>query len=99
LRRRPAVERFTRQPCARLRWDPREKIRLPSCFLPSTNQGVPSFEYNQASRNQPFLSNFLKLLDSLAAELLERFAGKRMTMLDVYDRHQVDTPFIELPPG
>jgi GMT-like protein len=26
---------------------------------------------------------------------LERFAGKRMSMLDVYDRHQVDTPFIK----
>jgi three-Cys-motif partner protein len=61
----------------------------------STEQGVPSFEYNQASKNQPFLSNFLKPLDSLAVELLERFSGKRMTMLDVYDRHQVDTPFIK----
>jgi len=61
----------------------------------STEQGVPSFEYNQASKNQPFLSNFLKPLDSLAAELLERFAGKRMSMLDVYDRHHVDTPFIK----
>jgi len=61
----------------------------------STEQGVPSFEYNQASKNQPFLSNFLKPLDSLAAELLERFAGKRMTMLEVYNQHQVDTPFIK----
>jgi hypothetical protein len=61
----------------------------------STEQGVPSFEYNQASKNQPFLSNFLKPLDGLAVELLERFSGKRMTMLDVYNQHQVDTPFIK----
>jgi hypothetical protein len=43
----------------------------------SSDQGVPSFEYNQASHNQPFLSNFVKPLDGLATELLERFAGKR----------------------
>jgi three-Cys-motif partner protein len=40
----------------------------------STEQGVPSFEYNQASKNQPFLSNFLKPLGlALVPSLKLRF--------------------------
>lgn len=47
-------------------------------------QGVPSFEYSPAPKQ---LSLFDRPLDELENMLLNEFAGRTMTMLEVYDRH------------
>ena len=55
-------------------------------------QGVPSFEHNPAAK-QPLL--FETPLDNLADMLLTDFAGRRMTMKQIYEQHNVGKPYIE----
>ena len=57
-------------------------------------QGVPSFEYNPASRRQPFLFEYSRPLDDLAGILLTDFAGRTLTMKQIFDRHNVGTPYL-----
>jgi len=59
------------------------------------DEGVPSFEYSPADATTPFLFSLLQPLERLADDLTERYAGRTMTMLDVYNGHHVDTPFIK----
>jgi three-Cys-motif partner protein len=59
------------------------------------NQGVPSFIYSPASRKWPFLFELHRPLDDLEGLLLEEFAGHRLTMKEIYERHNVDRPYIE----
>jgi three-Cys-motif partner protein len=59
------------------------------------DQGVPSFEYSPADANTPFLFSLLKPLEGLVNELADKFAGRTLTMIDVYNEHHVDTPFIK----
>jgi len=59
------------------------------------DQGVPSFEYSPADASTPLLFSLSRPLDGLTDDLLERYAGRTMTMLQVYADHQVDTPFIK----
>ncbi|QEL17144.1 three-Cys-motif partner protein TcmP [Limnoglobus roseus] len=61
----------------------------------SEEDGVASFEYNPASKDQPLLFNLLRPLSDLKEMLLDKFAGKSLTMQEVFDRHNVDTPFIK----
>jgi len=58
-------------------------------------QGVPSFEYNPASEKQPFLFEFARPLDDLPGMLLKTFAGQTISMKEIYEQHNVDTPYIE----
>lgn len=59
-------------------------------------QGVPSFEYNPAATpRQPLLFELLRPLDDLADMLLRDFAGRRRTMKQIYEQHNVDTPYIK----
>jgi three-Cys-motif partner protein len=58
-------------------------------------QDVPSFEYNPATIEQPFLFELARPLDNLEDMLIDHFAGKIITMKDVFDQHHVDRPFIE----
>lgn len=57
-------------------------------------QGVPSFEYNPATLQQPLLFELTRPLDELEAMLLDAFSGKIMTMKDVYDQHHVGKQYI-----
>jgi three-Cys-motif partner protein len=57
-------------------------------------QGVPSFEYNPATLQQPLLFELTRPLDELETMLLDKFSGKRMTMKEVYDQHHVGKPYI-----
>ncbi|MBC6434511.1 three-Cys-motif partner protein TcmP [Nostoc sp. HG1] len=57
-------------------------------------QGVPSFEYNPATSQQPLLFELTRPLDELEALLLDTFSGRTMTMKEVYDRHHVGKPYI-----
>lgn len=61
----------------------------------STEQGVPSFEYNQATRYQPLLFELSRPLDELENMLMEEFAGQSMTMEDVFNRHHVGKRYIK----
>jgi three-Cys-motif partner protein len=60
----------------------------------STNQGVPSFEYNPATRAYPLLFELSRPLDELEGQLLHDFAGRTLTMRKIYEAHSVDRPFL-----
>ena len=44
--------------------------------------GVASFEYNPASADQPLLSGLLRPLDELEDMLVEKFAGRTLSMIE-----------------
>ena len=58
-------------------------------------QGVASFEYNVATVRQPLQYSLNRPVDDLADLLCEAFAGRIVTMKEVFDTHNVDTPYIE----
>ena len=57
-------------------------------------QGVPSFEYDPAS-SEPLLFSRQHTLEDLKKGLLEHFAGRRLTMYQVYEEHSAGRPFIK----
>jgi hypothetical protein len=63
----------------------------------SFNDGVPSFEYDPASflPQQTLLFKLSKPLEVLTEELCSIYKGKTLTMLEIYEKHNVDTPFIK----
>ncbi len=61
----------------------------------STEQGVPSFEYNPATQYYPLIFELSKPLDDLEDMLLDEFAGKTMTMLEVYEQHHIGKRYIK----
>lgn len=56
--------------------------------------GVPTFEYNPAEKEQSLLYG-LGSPTELAGSLLREFAGRTMTMVRVFEEHNVDTPYIK----
>ncbi|MEQ9370700.1 MAG: three-Cys-motif partner protein TcmP [Coleofasciculus chthonoplastes F3-SA18-01] len=61
----------------------------------TTEQGVPSFEYNPATKFQPLLFELSRPLDELTDMLLDEFAGQTMTMIEVYQRHHIGKRYIK----
>jgi hypothetical protein len=61
----------------------------------SENQGVPTFEYNPADSRQPLLFELVRPLDDLEGLLLAKFAGRTLPMLQIFEEHNVDTPYIK----
>jgi three-Cys-motif partner protein len=61
----------------------------------SAPQGVPSFEYSPATREQPLLFELSRPLDDLADMLLDEFAGRRMTVDGIFNQHHVGRPFVK----
>ena len=59
------------------------------------DQGVPSLEYSPADARTPLLFSLQRSLEKLSDELLTRYAGKTLKMIEIYNDHQVDTPFIK----
>ena len=59
----------------------------------NTQQGVATFEYNPADVQQPFLFEFSRPLDDLGDMLLREFAGQKLKMSDIYERHNVNRPY------
>jgi hypothetical protein len=57
--------------------------------------GAVSFEYNPATKNQPMLFSLALTQDELPNLLLEQFAGRTMRMIEVYEAHQVGTPYVK----
>jgi hypothetical protein len=59
------------------------------------NQGVPSFTYSPASgQEQQLLFNLNRPLDDLQDMLLDSFAGRKLSMRQIYEAHSVDTPYL-----
>lgn len=63
----------------------------------SDTQGVPSFEYNKADflPRQALLFQLYRPLDDLKENLLETFRGQRLSMQEIYESHNVNTPYIK----
>ena len=58
-------------------------------------QDVPSYDYNTQSGPRQLSLFDPKPLDELEDMLLDKFAGRTMTMIDVYNEHQVGTPYTD----
>jgi len=63
----------------------------------NNTQGVPSFEYNPADflPKQSLLFHLYRPLHDLKKDLLNTFKCKRLTMRDIYELHNVDTPYVK----
>jgi three-Cys-motif partner protein len=59
------------------------------------DQGVPSLEYSPADASTPLLFSLQRPLEKLVQELPATFADRRLSMVQVYNEHHVDTPFIK----
>jgi three-Cys-motif partner protein len=60
----------------------------------STAQGVASFEYNPADKRMPLLFQLARPIDDLAEILLRDFAGKTLSVEQIYKQHSIGKPFI-----
>jgi three-Cys-motif partner protein len=60
-----------------------------------TEEGVPTFEYNPSYRDQGLLFELSRHIEDLGEMLLEEYAGRTMTMIEVFDDHNYGRPFIE----
>lgn len=58
-------------------------------------QGVPQFQYAPAEHWQMLLFEPSRPLDELAEMLVDAYAGKTLTMQQIYESHSVDRPFIK----
>jgi three-Cys-motif partner protein len=58
-------------------------------------QGVPTFEYSPASERFPLLFELWRPLDDLEEMLLHDFAGQKLSMRAVYERHSVGKRYIK----
>lgn len=61
----------------------------------SNSQGVSSFEYNPADIRQPLLFELTRPIDDLADSLMSAFSGKTLSMREIYEQHNVGTPYID----
>jgi three-Cys-motif partner protein len=59
------------------------------------HQGVASFEYTPATKNQPVLFELNRPLDDLKGMLMEKYSGKTMTMLQIFEDHHVGTRYVQ----
>lgn len=57
-----------------------------------TEQGVASFEYNPATAAQPLLFGLLRTLDELEGLLLDEFAERTLSMIDIFNEHNLLGP-------
>lgn len=57
--------------------------------------GVPTFEYNPKFRSDGILFEFARPINELKEMLLEAFAGRTMTMLEIFRVHNYGRRFIE----
>jgi hypothetical protein len=58
-------------------------------------QGVPSFQYSPADRRFPLLFELNRPLDDLENMLALEFAGRTLTVEEVYEWHNVGRRFIK----
>ena len=58
-------------------------------------QGVPSFEFNQADKRFPALFELNSPLEDLEGMLLRDFAGKTLSVAQIYEVHSVNRPYLK----
>ena len=58
-------------------------------------QGVPRFHYSPADRRFPLLFELNRPLDDLEEMLLGKFAGRTVTMNEIYEAHHLGSRFIK----
>lgn len=58
------------------------------------DQQVPSFSYCPADRKYPLLFELTRPLDDLEQMLLDEFAGRTMTVRELFDAHHVGRPYL-----
>ena len=58
-------------------------------------QGVPSLAYCHADKKYPFLFEMSRPLDDLRDMLVNTFAGRSLTMKEIYEQHNVGTPYVK----
>ena len=62
-------------------------------------QGVANFEYNpvdaRMATHQQLLFKLSRPLDDLGNILLHDFAGQKLKMIEIYERHNIDHPYIK----
>jgi hypothetical protein len=56
--------------------------------------GVATFEYNPADARQPTLFGLLRPLGDLEDLLLKEYAGRRMTVTQIFESHSAGKPFV-----
>ncbi len=61
----------------------------------SQDQGVPTLRFDPIEKHQPTLFELTTPLDELADILLDIFAGRALTMREVYEEHNVGTRYID----
>lgn len=61
----------------------------------SATDGVPSFDYCSADARQPLLFGLSRPIEDLEQSLLNTFAGQTLNFKDIFERHNVDTPYVE----
>lgn len=61
----------------------------------TAEQGVPLFEYNPATANQPLLFEYARPLDELGDLLLQAFAGHSIQMSTIFDAHHVGRRYVK----
>lgn len=59
----------------------------------SAPQGVPSFDYDPWY--DPLRLELARPLDELEDQLLKDFAGRELTMIEIYEEHSVGKPFLK----
>jgi three-Cys-motif partner protein len=57
-------------------------------------EGVPSFEYTPARQMDLFLFGFTRPLEQLRQSLMEQYAGRTMSVSELYEDHSVGTPYL-----
>lgn len=60
----------------------------------SHNQGVATFQYSPADKRFPLLFELQRPLDELEGMLLQAFAGRTISMREVFEQHHVRRPFV-----
>jgi hypothetical protein len=59
------------------------------------DEGVPSFAYSPADASMPLLFSLSQPLSKLKSDLLRQFAGRTLSLANIYEEHSVDTPYIQ----
>ncbi|TPN70686.1 three-Cys-motif partner protein TcmP [Mesorhizobium sp. B1-1-1] len=58
------------------------------------DQGVASFAYSPADSSMPLLFELTRPLDDLEGLLKKEYAGRTVSMLDIYESHSVGRPYL-----
>ena len=61
----------------------------------SANQNVPSFQYNPVDKRYKALFELCRPLDELEEMLVNDFSGQSLMMIQIYQKHNVDKPYIK----